>query len=243
MKLFVIMERHCCVWNWKKVSISLFYGIFTLSPLNMATVSPTKNSHDAFWCTSPYAILETLWSLGAAILWTNWPLDSISRMHMSTTMGRSVLWAFTRVVRSQLYTLRTCFRFGLQSLGTEAEHCLCTFKPQSVETERGRRGGQEVYWCNKTDGRGGKKKKSWLLRWQFGNYSCLLNAPVIKLILLFSSFRHIWTCYFACWGQNPFPQYVLWECQLNTGERSNRRRGNLVGQRPSVSLKSPWAPE
>ena len=67
------------------------------------------------------------------------PLDSISRMHMSTTMGLMVLWAWISVVRSQLYTFLTCFRSGLQSLGTTGEHCLWTFMPQSAETERGER--------------------------------------------------------------------------------------------------------
>lgn len=59
------------------------------------------------------------------------PLDSISLIHMSTTIGRLVMWAFTSVVRSQLYTFLTCFKSGLQSLGTILEHCLWTFKPQS----------------------------------------------------------------------------------------------------------------
>ena len=61
------------------------------------------------------------------------PRDSISLMHMSTTMGRLVMWAFTSVVRSQLYTFLTCFKSGLQSFGTILEHCLWTFKPQSKE--------------------------------------------------------------------------------------------------------------
>lgn len=59
------------------------------------------------------------------------PLDSISLMHISTTIGLLVKCAFTSVVRSQLYTFLTCFRSGLQSFGTILEHCLCTFKPQS----------------------------------------------------------------------------------------------------------------
>lgn len=59
------------------------------------------------------------------------PLSSISWMHMSTTMGRGVLWALTRVVRSQLNTFLILRRSGWQSLGTSLEHCLCTFRPQS----------------------------------------------------------------------------------------------------------------
>ena len=58
-------------------------------------------------------------------------LGSISLMHMSTTIGHLVIWAFTSVVRSQLYTFLTCFKPGLQSFGTILEHCLWTFKPQS----------------------------------------------------------------------------------------------------------------
>lgn len=65
------------------------------------------------------------------------PLSSISWMHMSTTMGRVVLWALTSVVRSQLNTFLILRRSGWQSLGTSLEHCLCTFSPQSRWT-RGR---------------------------------------------------------------------------------------------------------
>lgn len=70
------------------------------------------------------------------------PRDSISLMHMSTTIGLFVKCAFTSVVRSQLYTFLTCFRSGLQSFGTILEHCLCTFKPQSERKMKGRLG-----WC------------------------------------------------------------------------------------------------
>lgn len=70
------------------------------------------------------------------------PRDSISLMHMSTTMGLFVKWALTSVVRSQLYTFLTCFRSGLQSFGTILEHCLCTFKPQSEGKIKGQLG-----WC------------------------------------------------------------------------------------------------
>lgn len=63
------------------------------------------------------------------------PLASISRMQMSTTMGRWALCAFTRVVRSQQYTFLILLRSGWQSLGTCLEHCLCTFSPQSGNKE------------------------------------------------------------------------------------------------------------
>lgn len=63
------------------------------------------------------------------------PLASISRMHMSTTMGRWALCAFTSVVRSQQYTFLILLRSGWQSLGTCLEHCLCTFSPQSANKE------------------------------------------------------------------------------------------------------------
>lgn len=63
------------------------------------------------------------------------PLASISRMHMSTTMGLWALCAFTRVVRSQQYTFLILLRSGWQSLGTCLEHCLWTFSPQSVNKE------------------------------------------------------------------------------------------------------------
>lgn len=53
-------------------------------------------------------------------------------MHMSRTIGRGVLWALTRVVRSQLKTFLILRRSGWQSLGTSLEHCLCTFSPQSA---------------------------------------------------------------------------------------------------------------
>lgn len=65
------------------------------------------------------------------------PLNSISWMHMSTTMGRVVLCALTSVVRSQLNTFFILRRSGWQSLGTSLEHCLCTFNPQSIRA-RGR---------------------------------------------------------------------------------------------------------
>lgn len=67
------------------------------------------------------------------------PLSSISRIHMSTTMGRVVLWALTSVVRSQLNTFFILRRSGWQSLGTSLEHCLCTFSPQSRQKESERR--------------------------------------------------------------------------------------------------------
>lgn len=70
------------------------------------------------------------------------PLDSISLMHISTTIGLLVKCAFTSVVRSQLYTFLTCFRSGLQSFGTILEHCLCTFKPQSERKTK-----QWLGWC------------------------------------------------------------------------------------------------
>lgn len=71
------------------------------------------------------------------------PLDSISLMHISTTIGLLVKCAFTSVVRSQLYTFLTCFRSGLQSFGTILEHCLCTFKPQSERKRKNWLG-----WCS-----------------------------------------------------------------------------------------------
>lgn len=67
------------------------------------------------------------------------PLSSISRIHISTTIGRVVLWALTSVVRSQLNTFFILRRSGWQSLGTSLEHCLCTFSPQSGERHQGGR--------------------------------------------------------------------------------------------------------
>lgn len=94
---------------------------------------PWKKTNGETNQTSP-----TVWSSahrGPEIL----PLSSISWMHMSTTMGRVVLWALTSVVRSQLNTFFILRRSGWQSLGTSLEHCLCTFSPQSKRaTERER---------------------------------------------------------------------------------------------------------
>lgn len=60
------------------------------------------------------------------------PRFSVSLMHRSTTNGLTVLWAFTRVIRSTPKTRLTCFKSGKQSLGTFSEHFLWALKPQSV---------------------------------------------------------------------------------------------------------------
>lgn len=89
------------------------------------------------------------------------PRDSISLMHMSTTMGLFVKCALTRVVRSQLYTFLTCFRSGLQSFGTILEHCLCTFKPQS----EGKIKGQLGWYLVKMDPEARAAKHARILTW------------------------------------------------------------------------------
>lgn len=59
------------------------------------------------------------------------PRFSVSLMHRSTTNGLTVLWAFTRVIRSTPKTRLTCFKSGKQSFGTFSEHFLWALKPQS----------------------------------------------------------------------------------------------------------------
>jgi len=52
-------------------------------------------------------------------------------MHISTTAGINVFWAFTRVVKSIPNILFMYFISGRQSFGTFSEHFLWAFRPQS----------------------------------------------------------------------------------------------------------------